>query len=168
MTHRATRRFHYVGTGKTAPLALLVLLFAHAPASLAEDYRVSDLEWKNNGAYVVHVGVRWKSQETGEMHKTIRACKTAGPVSLPADSTEIAPNQRAECHLQHIVNKGLPLSVGDEVWLHISIDSGDDKSCRKDDKRVFFDPNANLKATYSSGGTTTLNNRCKWRGIEPL
>lgn len=52
--------------------------------------------------------------------------------------------------------------------MHIDIIGGENKSCRKDDVRLIYDPNSALQGQYSSGGTTFNNNRCKWRGVQPL
>lgn len=164
------RNHHCRTIGRAArrtTLALAVLGFGTAVAADVEEYRVSQLEWTNHGVYNAVVSVRWKDRETGEQHSSVYGCRKKGN-SFPAGSQEFATGQRAQCMLQRIADNGTTLTPGDEVWLHINILSGDNKSCRKDEKRIYFDPESTQRASYSSGGTTLNNNRCKWRGIEEI
>jgi len=154
-------------TTQAVSLAFLVLVLASPRADGADEYRVSDLKWSNNGAYAAVVGVRWKSARTGETHKTSDTCYPPH-WAPPGYSHTIPTGQHASCRLQDVIEKGLSLEPGDEVWLHINILKGDNKSCHKDDIRLIFDPEAKRKGTFSSGGTTLNNNRCKWRGVEDL
>lgn len=67
-------------------------------------------------------------------------------------------DEKAWCSVDDIAKPG------DEIWLVIEINGGDTKSCRKS-SRLYYKRHLRNKATFTSGGTTFNNNRCKKRGI---
>src|SRR5690606_15126897 len=121
-------------TSVSAALALTVSMSAsHA----AEEYHVSDLQWKNNGAYLARVSVKWKSQATGNIGTTREGCQS-NDGAMQADSYKVASGNVVVCHLHMLADKWYSLENDDEVWLQIDIAAGDNKSCRKDDVRLLF------------------------------
>lgn len=147
--------------------AALVLLVPVGASYAAEEYQVSDLQWTNHGAYLARVSVKWKSQATGKIGKTREGCLLEGG-GEQGDSYRVANGDSVVCHVHALDDKWYALEPGDEVWLHVDIAMGDNKSCRKDDVRLIFNPKAHQKGKYRSGGTTLNNNRCKWGDVEQV
>ena len=115
----------------------------------AENYDVSEVEYKNNGAYVACFSVNWMSQETGKhlgyREKCIANGSTAHFKLADTIGYEGSTDKPAE---------------GDEVWGYFYIISGKSKGCRKDGTKFFYKAGAGT-VKYKSGGTTFNNNRCK-------
>lgn len=173
VTDRTTRQWRCVWTGKAGSiarrvsLALVLAVLVPARAVIAvEEYQVSELRWNHHGAYLARAKLKWKSQKDGEIHKAADGCTVPDPQDA-SDPSIAQVGQHVTCVLSDFP-KWMTLAPGDEVWMHIDIIGGENKSCRKDDVRLIYDPNSALQGQYSSGGTTFNNNRCKWRGVQPL
>ena len=57
-----------------------------------------------------------------------------------------------------------PLKDGQEVWLLLKIEEGENKSCRKDIHKLIYKKGINKTMKFKLGGTTLLYNRCKYNG----
>jgi hypothetical protein len=93
--------------------------------------------------------VVWKPADGDKLHQDINhgGCADAG--------------RKETVRLENVSTyEGLKIEEGDEVWAHIAISLGKTKNCRKDSKRLVYDPNGGT-VTYKTGGTTLNNNRCR-------
>lgn len=141
-------------------LVVTMILLVPASVALAENYDIDYLTWKNNGAYRAHVKIKVKDKNTGKVKIFGNKCFRFTPSgTFTGEENWFNSDESAECSLFDIAN------YGDEVWLVIEINGGDTKSCRKSSK-LFYSRQSRKFATFSSGGTSLNNNRCKSRGVK--
>ncbi len=142
-------------------LVVTISLLVPAGVALAEDYKVDSIHYKNNGAYRVHVMIKVKDKDTGEVKGPFGGkCEAEdGTGGFSGEANWFNEGQHVECSLENVAR------AGDEVWLVIKINGGDTKSCRKSSK-LYYNGGVRKYATFSSGGTSLNNNQCKWRGVK--
>ena len=130
-------------------LAILVILGCPVSPVNAKNVDVKKLQYRNDGAYAVRLGLKWKRKSDGtSKHGSAR-------------DRQVTVCQTAIIRLSQFERKGL--SEGDEVWLVVHIDSGSTPSCRKSEKMIYSKSTSNTERFYTLG-TTILNNRCR-RGV---
>jgi len=131
--------------------------FEISAEALAKAIRL--VKYKNNStsSYVSSFYLIWKSPSTGKKCKAFRLENNthAGKSTVEVDlinhyqGLDYKEGNSSEC----------PLLLGTEVWGWVQIFGGDNDGCRQS-KKMIYHPNGGV-LKYSTGGTSTQNNRCK-------
>jgi hypothetical protein len=144
---------------KTPCAILLLTLLTAGGLSAVEPtkYSTKELVYRNEGRYVVNLSVRWNRNGSNCEADPFEDKSTLG--SGAARTANLAESGKWKLVHGKKTNCSLPIPPGEEVWLKVYINSGEVKSCRKDNDQMIYDP-AGGKVKYVTAGTTTLDNRC--------
>lgn len=165
----------FVSWGRWMTLGATVALVPSAPI-LADDIiacYVDSLKYSNKGAYDAEMGV---DAYVGPDHGNrwgFPGLHEKNYVNSGRTKTIDLEEYQNYCKHMNYVNcdSWMNLHAGQEVWLAIGIEMGDDVSCRKDTHKLYYKPGVGKTAHFKTGGTTLNNNRCKvvtnWEDICP-
>jgi hypothetical protein len=127
---------------------LIALLAAGASAAQAETrYRVSKIRYENDGFYAAVARI------------TIGDCTVRYLAHVNVNQS-IAYDLGGENGVYWAGDCTDKLEAGAEVWMRISIRGGENKNCRKDDTKFYYDPDGGT-VKYTTRGTTLDGNRCR-------
>jgi hypothetical protein len=129
---------------------------------------VSHLRYNNDGGYVTRVRMKWvdgdgKVKETGFSYNDCRRI----PSNYKRSEQNLVELGESTICAVDFEGDGGP-DTGEEVWLMLHIRGGETKSCRLDQYKLKVAHQVvNRTAKFSSRGTTTLGNRCRFEGFDP-
>ena len=139
------------------PIVVIATLF-FASAVQAGTVKVDSMFYKNKAEYQANFYIRYNinnGQKCAVFPKgTSNAILARQWVRVSLNGKMRQYDGPAEC-----LKDGLYIPSGTEVWGKVNILSGESKSCRKSKRAVYQVRGGLIK--YATGGTTTLNNRCK-------
>ena len=144
-----------------APSAALLALGALSAS--AETVTISEMTYKNNGAYTASFYVRYNLDDGSNCAVALYGNKDTGLM------TNLTQNNKVQVDLtksNFLTFKGPAECLNDgaipdgiRVWGKIQIDGGDVVSCKK--SIVLIKGKNGQRMDYHSGGTSLNNNRCK-------
>jgi hypothetical protein len=128
-------------------LAMMAMLCAGPAAAQDTAYLADTVSYHNKGAYKACFTVHWTDVNGRNYDGKGKKC---------AQTTS-----RQRWDLGKVVDtNGRSIKDFSEVWIIISIVGGDTKTCRKDNKKIFYSTVGGT-VKYKSSGTTLNDNRCK-------
>jgi hypothetical protein len=139
---------------------LLASLLGLCASAQADEFKVSEITYMNQGVYDAQPLLRWNMPSGRNCEIKISGTRGGlnkiGSIDLddPANFTFPQASDKAPC----LENGSIP--EGAAVWGKIDITLGETKSCRKDvTKFLYYKSSGHV--WYTTKGTITMNNRCQ-------
>jgi|GEM_PF-2555026 len=149
-------RFFTINAARlSAAAAGLIGFVLMAGAAQADEYRISKMNYKNNGDYSAYLMIRYNNNGSPCGVYSWGTEKTGAKQQMDLTDESFGVYQG------DIKNCGGPIPAGKEVWGKVMVVGGRDRSCRKDGTKFIYDPDSITRVVYRSGGTSQNNNRCK-------
>ena len=140
--------------------ALLAWSFSYPSAALADKEKcaVNALRYVNKslGYTVKRLSVGYITADGEKAYKNVWGTGKFSP-----DSRKIWADEDKVINLDDM---SADVQNAPELWLVVHIDSGESKSCRKNKHKLVYSADKGGEIRFKTGGTTRLNNACKFYG----